>query len=109
VKTSKWKYIAVRYPEEIQRRIDAGGKFPAFEGAPPVPRPYLVANSHLGHHSSRHNPNYFQTDQLYDLEKDPQEKHNLIGQYPEVVADLKARLGKHLLSFPNRPFGEFTR
>jgi len=109
VKTSKWKYIAVRYPDDIQRRIDAGEKFPAFEDAPPIPRPYLVANPHLGHHSSRHNPNYFLTDQLYDLEKDPQEKTNLIDRHPEVIADLKARLKKYLTTFPNRPFGEFTR
>lgn len=109
VKTAKWKYIAVRYPEEIQRRIDAGEKFPAFDGAPPIPRPYLVANAHLGHHSSRHNPNYFAPEQLYDLEEDPEEIHNVADQYPEVVADLKARLKRHLLTFPDRPFGEFTR
>lgn len=109
VKTSKWKYIAVRYPQEIQRRIDAGEKFPAFGDAPPNPLPYLVANKHLGYHSSRHNPNYFQKDQLYDLENDPQEKTNLIDRHPEVVADLKARLSKYLITFPDRPFGEFTR
>jgi arylsulfatase A-like enzyme len=109
VKTPKWKYIAVRYPPEIQRRIEAGEKFPAFGNHPPNPRPYLVVNKHLGYHSSRHNPNYFQTDQLYDLEKDPQEKNNLIDLHPEVVADLRERLKKHLATFPNRPFGEFTR
>jgi arylsulfatase A-like enzyme len=109
VKTPKWKYIAVRYPREIQRRIDAGEKFPAFlKDAPPNPLPYLVANSHLGYNSSRHNPNYFQKDQLYDLENDPQEKNNVIGAHPEVVADMKARLTKHLVTFPGRPFGEFT-
>lgn len=110
VKTAKWKYIAVRYPPEMQRRIDAGGKFPPFlKDAPPNPLPYLVANSHLGYHSSRHNPNYFQKDQLYDLENDPQEKNNVIGAHPEVLADMKARLEKHLATFPGRPFGEFTR
>lgn len=109
VKTRKWKYIAVRYPPEIQRRIDAGEKFPAFGPEPPNPLPYLVDNRHLGYHSSRHNPNYFQSDQLYDLEKDPTEKNNVIERYPEVVADLKRRLKKHLATFPERPFGEFTR
>jgi arylsulfatase A-like enzyme len=109
IKTPKWKYIAVRYPEDIQRRIDAGEKFPAFAGAPSNPFPYLVANSHLGYHSSRHNPNYFQSDQLYDLENDPREKNNVIDRHPEIVADLKQRLKKHLSTFVNRPFGEFTR
>lgn len=32
-----------------------------------------------------------------------------INRQPEVVADLKARLKKHLATFPDRPFGEFTR
>lgn len=109
IKTLKWKYIAVRYPQEIQRRIDAGEKFPAFGDAPPNPLPYLIANNHLGYHSSRHNPNYFQMDQLYDLENDPQEKTNLIDRHPDVVTNLKARLRKHLITFPDRPFGEFTR
>lgn len=109
IKTPKWKYIAVRYPPQIQRRIDAGETFPAFGDAPPIPRPYLVANLHLGFHSSRYNPNYFQPDQLYDLENDPHEKTNVIDRHPEVVADLKARLKKRLATFPDRPFGEFTR
>jgi hypothetical protein len=100
----------VRYPPEVQRRIEAGEKFPAFlKDAPPNPLPYLVGNSHLGYNSSRHNPNYFQTDQLYDLENDPQEKTNVIERHPEVIAELKARLSKHLATFPGRPFGEFTR
>lgn len=109
VKTPKWKYIAVRYPPEIQRRIDAGERFPAFKSAPPIPQPYHVANSHLGFNSSRHNPHYFEADQLFDLENDPQEKNNLIDQHPEVVADLKTRLTQYLRTFPDRPFGEFTR
>jgi len=109
VKTEKWKYIAIRYPPKILRRIASGKKFPSFkEDLPPNPLPYLVANLHLGYHSSRHNPNYFQADQLYDLENDPYEKTNVLGLYPEVVTDLKARLTRHLATFPRRPFGEFT-
>ena len=108
-KTEKWKYIAVRYPPKILRRITSGKKFPSFkENLPQNPLPYLVANLHLGYHSSRHNPNYFQADQLYDLENDPYEKTNVLGLYPEVVTDLKARLTRHLATFPRRPFGEFT-
>lgn len=110
IKTEKWKYIAVRYPPKVQRRIAAGRKFPSFkDDLPPNPMPYLVVNRHLGYHSSRHNPNYFQTDQLYDLENDPQEKTNVFDLHPKVLADLKARLTRHLATFPGRPFGEFTR
>jgi arylsulfatase A-like enzyme len=31
IKTKRWKYIAVRYPAEVQRRIEQGKKFPAFQ------------------------------------------------------------------------------
>ncbi len=30
--------------------------------------------------------------ELFDLSKDPAEQHNVAGQFPEVVADLEARL-----------------
>lgn len=109
IKTEKWKYIALRYPPAVQRRIEAGEKFPGFKGSPPPSKPYHVANSHLGFNSSSHNPHYFETDQLFDLENDPQEKSNVIEKNPEVVADLKSRLTRHLKTFPDRPFGEFTR
>jgi arylsulfatase A-like enzyme len=109
IKTPKWKYIAVRYPPDVQRRIAAGRGFPSFqEDAPPNPLPYHVDNRHLGYHSSRHNPHYFEADQLFDLENDPQEHTNVLESHPEVVADLKARLAAHLKTFPGRPFGEFT-
>lgn len=32
VKTKKWKYIAVRYPEVVQRRINQGAGFRALRG-----------------------------------------------------------------------------
>ena len=33
--------------------------------------------------------------QLYDLDQDPSERHNLYGQHPEIVKDLKALLAKY--------------
>ena len=35
-----------------------GEKFPAFQGHPPLDRPYLTRNKHLGYHASRVNPHY---------------------------------------------------
>lgn len=86
---------------------EAGKTFPNFPPHPPLKVPYLVANAHLGFYSSKYNPHYFEADQLYDLENDPEEKVNLFGQHPEVLADLQARLRRHLATFPGRPFGEF--
>ena len=74
-----------------------------------IPLPYLTRNGHLGHHASRHNPHYFEADQLYDLTKDPREEKNVFESHPNKAKSMKARLKKRLLAFPNRPFGEFTR
>ncbi|MEM1305487.1 MAG: sulfatase-like hydrolase/transferase, partial [Planctomycetota bacterium] len=89
VKTTEWKYIAVRYPEAVQRKIDRGEKFPAFRDHPPLDRPYLTRNGHLGHNASAANPLYFESDQLFDLVNDPEERTNVIDEYPAIAAQMK--------------------
>jgi len=107
VKTRDWKYIAVRYPENIQDQIDRGETFQGFEDRI-IDLPYLTNNKHLGYHASRRNPHYFETDQLYDLNADSAETINVIDQHPEVLQQMRALLSEYLLSFENRPFREFT-
>ncbi|MBK1879837.1 sulfatase family protein [Pelagicoccus mobilis] len=107
VKTKKWKYVAVRYPESVHEKMLSGGFFPNWS-APGREQPYLVRNSHLGWHAAEGNPNYFQLDQLYDLENDPEELKNLFLQKPIVAARMKALLSQHLKQLPDHPFGEFT-
>jgi len=109
VKTKHWKYIAVRYPEEIQRKIDSGEKFPSFnKSGPPLDRPYLTRNKHLGHFASQQNPSYFEADQLYDLANDPAENNNYFQQFPDQTQRMRQELSRALKQFENRPFGEFT-
>lgn len=108
VKTKKWKYIAVRYTQSEQEQISKGQKFQGYNGVL-MDRPYYGENAMLGYFASRDNPHYFETDQLYDLEADPLEEHNVIAEHPEVVAELRGRLSQWLRTFPNRPYGEFTR
>ena len=91
----------------MQRRIDEGKSFKGFQGEV-LELPYLTRNGHLGHHAARHNPNYFEADQLYDLQRVPEETKNVITQNPEVAERLKVDLAKALKQFENRPFGEFT-
>lgn len=107
VKTREWKYIAVRYPKEIKKKIERGLKFDGWEGRK-MDAPYLVVNKHLGFHASRLNPNYFQIDQLYNLKNDPREETNVIERHPRQAKKMKALLAKHLKTFDNRPFGEFV-
>ncbi len=108
VKTKDWKYIAVRYPDELQQRIDRGETFRGFTGDV-LDRPYLTRNGHLGHHASVVNPHYFEADQLYSLKTDPEENDNVVEQNPEVAQRMKRELSKALKQFENRPFGEFTK
>jgi arylsulfatase A-like enzyme len=107
VKTKEWKYIAVRYPEELQARIDRGETFRGFDGSE-MELPYLTRNSHLGYHASQANPHYFEYDQLYSLKNDPEETENVFAQYPEVGRDMQKKLAAELAQFEGRPFAEFT-
>jgi len=107
IKTKEWKYIAVRYPEDVQRKIERGVKFRGFDGED-LDRPYLTRNGHLGHHASQHNPHYFDADQLYNLKTDPEENENVFAQNPEVAQRMQRVLAEELRKFENRPFGEFT-
>ncbi|MCP4312899.1 MAG: sulfatase-like hydrolase/transferase, partial [Bacteroidetes bacterium] len=107
VKTKEWKYIAVRYPEDVQEKIDRGGTFAGYQGEI-LDYPYLTQNSHLGHYASKKNPHYFELDQLYDLHADSAETVNVFNQHPEVVSQMRELLLGYLQSFENRPFGEFT-
>ncbi len=107
VKTKEWKYIAVRYPEDVQDKIDRRETFAGYQGEI-LDYPYLTKNSHLGHYAAKNNPHYFELDQLYDLNADSAETVNVLDQHPEVVAQMRELLSDYLQSFENRPFGEFT-
>lgn len=107
VATKEWKYISVRYDQEIEQKIQKGIPFDGWQGKK-IPLPYYTRNSHLGYHSSRQNPLYFQRDQLFDLVNDSKEKNNLYSSDHKEVKKLKSLLTKTLESFPNRPYGEFV-
>ena len=108
VKTEAWKYIAVRYPKELQARVDRGEPFRGFMGET-LPRPYLTRNRHLGHYASKANPHYFESDQLYDLRSDPEETRNVYADHPVVAEKMRRLLKVALSAFEGRPFGEFAR
>jgi hypothetical protein len=59
--------------------------------------------------SNRDFPHYFDPDQLYDLENDPFEQNNLIGdpQYREQTDQLREALKKIQNTLPHE-FAEFT-
>lgn len=108
VMTKDWKYIAVRYDDQIYKQIERGHKFDGWEGRK-LDVPYYVRNQHLGYHATIYNENYFDQDQLYDLRNDPGETKNVFASTPQKAEDMKKILAGCLRLFPSRPFGEFTK
>ena len=62
----------------------------------------------VGYSADRDFPHYFDADQLYDLQSDPFEQHNIIDdpKMAETAASLKITLGQYLTTLPHT-FGEF--
>lgn len=56
------------------------------------------------HGSYGKKPGYFDHDQLYDLEKDPEESQNLANDpgYTEIITDMKQELKSYLDSLPGK-------
>jgi hypothetical protein len=56
------------------------------------------------HRSYGKKPGYFDSDQLYDLEADPDEMANLVHnpEYEEVLIEMKVELQKYLNKLPGK-------
>lgn len=104
VKTDHWKYIAVRYPEQMERKIQQGELF-----QDNLPQPYLVQHLGLARKAAKGNPHYFARNQLFNLEVDPDEENNVFLKMPEKGAQMKQLLQKSIKThLPHRPYGEFN-
>lgn len=92
-----WKYIAVRYPDEITAKMKNGDVIQAVSIRGTVTDEPCFARY----------PGYFETDQLYNLETDPEEQNNLAydPKYAEQLQSMQDRLWEILQTF-NHPFPE---
>ena len=123
----KYKYLAVRYPEYLNKMtsVERGviledyNKRRLFMGRqilnddPEKPFSHLSAipggrGAELESYGKK--PGYFDADQLYDLEADPDEMVNLAknGDFQDVLTDLKMEMSKYLNNLPGK-FGELKR
>ncbi len=100
--TKEWKYISVRHTKEQIEKI----KNSSLESLPA--NMAYITRSGIGVRASV-NPNFFEPDQLYNLERDGLELKNLAGnpEYQEILDKLRGMLTRDLESF-DRPFGEFV-
>ncbi len=98
VSTRKWKYIALRYPSDLMEGMKSG----ELSEAPNHINRRMQGQMNIAISAY---PGYFDPDQLYDLENDPHEQHNLAEDpaYADVLADMKARLQRYLDIFEH-PF-----
>lgn len=96
-----FKYIAVRFPPEIQAQVDQGKRY-AHWGQP------IAESNTMG--ADKDFPGYFDQDQLYDLNRDPREQANLARDPAQAgrLAAMKKMLAEYCARLPHR-FGEFTK
>ncbi len=98
--TDRWKYLALRYSKDAQEKMKNQGKrFYHMSGLEPHQHNVLLEH-----------PNFWDPDQLYDLNVDNDEVVNLAYDpaYSDVLNDMKARLKEWLATIGNHPFGEFN-
>ena len=107
IRTKDWKYITVRYDDATNTKISNGQTFNGPNGTQ-VSLPYYVPNVSLGSIAANEYSLYHVQDQLFDINNDPYEIQNVFDSNPEKATELRNILRTKLLSFPNRPYQEFT-
>lgn len=114
-----FKYYAVRYPKwaddlTFEQRKDTLQKYTAYResfgehgisddpNAPYGQLEMVPGGGGAEHNAYSNHPNFSARDQLYDLNNDPNEEHNLINdpKYADVLNDLKKELNNYTKSLP---------
>lgn len=127
IRKGDFKYMAIRYPEEIENmtlaeRTQALEEWNAERRRkhlrivtedPTDPFSHLTAVPGGGdaeRASTGSYPSYFERDQLYDLSKDPREQVNLANnpEYAAVLTDMKEAMKEQLATLPGG-FGELKK
>ena len=123
VVTKDYKYLAFRVPPSrrisrednliAMKKAVAKSKKPALKINPEgrithIHRTPGGDGTELGNGLKRYKKNYFDSDQLYNLKKDPGETKNLASdpEHKQQLEKMKAELKKHLLGMPGT-FAEF--
>jgi arylsulfatase A-like enzyme len=99
IMTKEWKYIAVRFPDDVQKEITPENRKEfSMEGKRDIDR-YGAQNEY---------PAYFDDDQLYYLKDDPEEQNNLAykPEYAGQLNEMKNLLRIYSKDLPSA-FGEF--
>jgi len=99
--TEDWKYIALRWPEEMLKKRASNGEFPWIYHSPAL-KPHQ-------HKALLWHPAFLEEDQLYNMNTDRDEVVNqsLNPEFAGVLDDMKERTKVWLNTF-DYPYAEFT-
>jgi arylsulfatase A-like enzyme len=119
IRKGNWKYMAIRYPEEVENmsmderkkvleewnaerhrkhlRIVTEDHTKPFSHLTPIP-----GGGDAERHSTGSYPGYFDRDQLYDLSRDPGEQNNLAKdpEYKQKLEEMQREMEKILETLP---------
>ena len=127
IRMGKYKYIALRYPKWVKNlryddRVELLNDYNKILEKRHKKPNNTDPNAPFGHvqivpgggdaefYATKRYPYYADTDQLYDLELDPNEQKNLYNDpaYKDVIARMKEELKKKIQNVPGS-FGEFKK
>jgi arylsulfatase A-like enzyme len=108
VVTKDWKYIAVRFPETIQNRINPNNNHLFNQEGTMISADNPEEIVRVRYHADKLYPDYFDRDQLYNLTEDKEEQKNLAfkSEYQTELNYMKNLLKEYVTEFPHS-FGEF--
>ncbi|MCG8582405.1 MAG: sulfatase-like hydrolase/transferase, partial [Bacteroidales bacterium] len=109
VKTNDYKYIAVRYPADIEAQIARGEDFRGYKKER-IAEPYYFLHKQLSKKAEHAYPNYRVRNQLYAYPVDKEEQENIFEADEKLAGEMKLLLEKELRKAnAQRPFGEFVK
>jgi arylsulfatase A-like enzyme len=119
VKTKDWKYIAIRYPKEIEDQISRGEKFQGWDFTgkhaggrlskeKTMDRPFFFEHLQLSARGLQSWKTYLDPEQLYDLKKDPMESSNVFASNPKQLKIMQDVMRQQISQYSDRDFGEFN-